>query len=134
MRVNRVYILENNNREIENIKRICKKLTDISDDKVQIINDNDLMSIKHCDAVICGDMAIILLELTGRRVNNEDYQDKPDNTKEWLMRRYPDITNNRRIKYAIHSSEGFGTLTAKYIPRNIFRIDCREGKKLCEIL
>ncbi len=91
------------------------------------------MSIKHCDAVIWGDIAIILLESTSRRVNEEDYKDKPDKTKEWLIRKYPDVTN-KMIKYAIHSSKGLGTLIAKSIPKGIFRIDCREEKKLCEIL
>lgn len=107
MKVNRVDILENNKDEIRNIKGICKRLIDISDDKFEIVNDNDLMSIKHCDAVIWGDIAIILLESTGK-VSLEDYQDKPDNTKEWLRRKYPNITN-KKIKYAIHSSKGFGT-------------------------
>ncbi len=133
MKVNRVDILENNKDEIRNIKGICKRLIDINDDKFEIVNDNDLMSIKHCDAVIWGDIAIILLESTGKRVSEEDYKDKPDNTKEWLRRKYPNITN-KKIKYAIHSSKGFGTLIAKSIPKGIFRIDCREGKKLCEIL
>lgn len=108
-------------------------MIDISDDKFEIVNDNDLMSIKHRDAVIWGDIAIILLESTGKRVSEEDYKDKPDNTKEWLRRKYPNITN-KKIKYAIHSSKGFGTLIAKSIPKGILRIYCREGKKLCEIL
>ena len=131
MKVNKIVILESNKNENRKIRKICKRVVKHDEHTINFVN-SPIENEPHCDAIIYGEIdgkrVAVLLEITGKNIRREDYEDKPKNTI-----RYIEGDNIRPIK-ALHAEEGFGTHTAKLIPKCILRIDCRSNKGLCEYL
>ncbi len=74
MKVEKIVILESNKDEQRNIRKVCRKLVgnvDVYEQIPQISNE------PHCDVIIYGQIdkkrIAILLEITGRNVEQEDY-------------------------------------------------------------
>ncbi len=99
MKVEKIVILESNKDEQRNIRDICRKLVGNFNEQTLPI-DNE----PYCDAIIYGQIdnkrIAILLEITGKQ---EDYRDKPDNTKRHIKE------GNIKSITAIHTNEDLKT-------------------------
>jgi hypothetical protein len=132
MKVEKIVILESNKDEQRNIRDICRKLVGNFNEQTLPIENLPIDNEPHCDAIIYGQIdnkrIAILLEITGRNVKQEDYRDKPDNTKRHIKE------GNIKSITAIHTNEGLKNHDAKFIPGGILIIDCRKKKRLCAYL
>jgi hypothetical protein len=132
MKVEKIVILESNKDEQRNIRDICRKLVGNFNEQTLLIENLPIENEPHCDAIIYGQIdnkrIAILLEITGRNVKQEDYRDKPDNTKRYIKE------GNIESITAIHTNEGLKTHDARFIPKGILIIDCRKKKRLCAYL
>ncbi len=135
MRVDKIEILEDNKDEIRKIEEVCNKLVG----KANYNNDkaSHFKNQKHCDAIIYGDIddgkIIVLLEVTGRHIEREDYKDKMDNVRSYI--KSMDEHKGSKIICTIHSNQGFGKDISSYnLKYHVYPIRCNENKSLCEII
>lgn len=136
MKVNRIDILEYNKSEIKNIKETVKKLILKEEYKDEIFNivNNINYNEPHCDAIIWSEKIILLVEMTGERIETKDYNEKPENIKSWLLSNHSNDIKNKKIIKAIHAPKFPNSMLTKSIPKDVLRIACNVNKHLCEYL
>jgi hypothetical protein len=136
MKVDNIDILEDNKDEIRKIEYVCNKLVDNA--KYNYDKTSHFKNQKHCDAIIYGNIdnnrkIIVLLEITGRHIEREDYEDKIKNVESYI--RSNNEHKDSRIIRAMHSNRGFGKDMSSYNLRyHTLPIKCNENKSLCEYI
>jgi uncharacterized protein len=137
MRVDKIEILEDNEKEICKIEEVCNKLVEVDKANYSIDKASQFKNRKHCDAIIYGNIddnkIIVLLEVTGKHIKREDYEDKMENVENYI--KSMDEHKSSKIIRAIHSDKGFGKNMSEHnLKQHVYPIRCNKNKSLCEIV